>query len=94
MDNKIVEIISLAVLTEGIITYFKEFFVGGDYFSFSMLFSIILGVLIAVCYKLDSLEFINLKSSIPYVGSILTGILISRSSNYLYDILKSITSIK
>lgn len=93
MDNKIVEIISLAVLTESIITYFKEFFVGGN-FSFSMLFSIILGVLAAVCYKLDLLECINLKSSIPYVGSVLTGILISRGSNYIYDILKSITSIK
>ena len=93
MDNKIVEIISLAILTESIITYFKEFFVSGN-FSFSMLFSIILGVLIAVCYKLDLLEFINLKSSIPYVGSALTGILISRGSNYLYNILKSITSIK
>ena len=93
MDNKIVEIISLAILTESIITYFKEFFVSGN-FSFSMLFSIILGVLIAVCYKLDLLEFINLKSSIPYIGSILTGILISRGSNYLYNILKSITSIK
>ena len=93
MDNKIMSILSLAVLTEGIITYFKEFFVGGD-FSFSMLFSIILGVLVAVCYKLDLLEYINLKSSIPYVGSILTGILISRGSNYVYDILKSITSLK
>lgn len=93
MDNKIMSILSLAVLTEGIITYFKEFFVGGS-FSFSMLFSIILGVLVAVCYKLDLLEYINLKSSIPYVGSILTGILISRGSNYVYDILKSITSIK
>ena len=93
MDNKIMSILSLAVLTEGIITYFKEFFVGGD-FSFSMLFSIILGILVAVCYKLDLLEYINLKSSIPYVGSILTGILISRGSNYVYDILKSITSIK
>ncbi len=67
MDNKIMSILSLAVLTEGIITYFKEFFVGGN-FSFSMLFSIILGVLISVCYKLDLLEFINLKSLSPMLA--------------------------
>ena len=93
MNNKIVEIASFAVLTESIITYFKEFFVNGD-FSFSMLFSIILGIVIAVVYKLDLPEYLDLKSSIPYVGNILTGILISRGSNYIYDILKTITSIK
>lgn len=91
MDDKIVETISFAVLTESIITYFKEFFVCGD-FSFSMLFSIILGIIIAVAYKLDLPGYLDLKSSVPYVGNILTGILISRGSNYLYDILTSITT--
>ena len=84
---------SLAILTESIITYFKEFCLNGN-FSFSILFSITLGILISLAYKLDLPEYLNLKSSIPYFGSILTGILISRGSNYLYDILKSITSIK
>ena len=93
MNDKIISIFSLAILTESIITYFKEFFVNGD-FSFSMLFSIILGIVIAVAYKLDLPEYLDLKSSIPYVGNILTGILISRGSNYIYDILKTITSIK
>ncbi len=93
MNNKIVEIASFAVLTESIITYFKEFFVYGD-FSFSMLFSIILGIVIAVAYKLDLPEYLDLKSSIPYVGNILTGVLISRGSNYIYDILKALTNIK
>lgn len=93
MNNEIVEIISFAVLTESIITYFKGFFISGD-FSFSMLFSIVLGILIAVAYKLDLPEYLDLKfSSIPYVGNVLTGILISRGSNYIYDILKVITYI-
>lgn len=93
MNNKIVEIISFSILIESIITYFKEFFVNGD-FSFSMLFSIILGIVIAIAYKLDLPEYLDLKSSISYVGNILTGILISRGSNYIYDILKAITNIK
>ena len=93
MNNKLTEIISFAVLTESIITYFKEFFISGD-FSFSMLFSIVLGVIIAIAYKLDLPEYLNLKSSIPYVGNVLTGILISRGSNYIYDILKVVTNTK
>ncbi len=93
MNNKIVKIMSFAVFTESIITYFKEFFVNGD-FSFSILFSIILGIVIAIAYKLDLPEYLDLKSSVPYVGNILTGILISRGSNYIYDILKALTNIK
>ncbi len=93
MNDKIISIFSLSILTESIITYSKEFFVNGD-FSFSMLFSIVLGVIIAVAYKLDLPEYLNLKSYIPYIGNVLTGILISRGSNYIYDILKALTNIK
>ena len=93
MNDKIISIFSLAILTESLITYFKEFFGNGD-FSFSMLFSIIWGIVIAIAYKLDLPEYLKLKSSIPYVGNILTGILISRGSNYIYDILKALTNIK
>lgn len=83
MNNKIVEIMSFAVFTESIITYFKEFFVNGD-FSFSILFSIILGIVIAIAYKLDLPEYLNLKSSIPYIGNILTGYFnIERQQLYL-----------
>ena len=92
MDNKIVEITTFAILAESLITYFKEFFIGGN-FSFSMLFSVILGIFIAIAYKIDLLEQVNLKSNISYIGNILTGILISRGRNYIYDILKSITKI-
>ncbi len=92
MNDKITQVISFAVLVESLVTYFREFCVCEN-FSFSMLFSIVLGVLIAVAYKLDLPEHLNLKSSIPYVGNILTGILISRGSNYIYDVLKSVNNI-
>jgi len=80
------------VLTASLITYFKEFLVYGD-FPFSIFFSIVFGILIAVAYKLDLPEYLDLKSSIPYFGNILTGIVISRGSNYIYDVLKSINNI-
>ena len=91
--EKVTQMMSFAVLTESLITYFKQFFVCGDV-SFSMLFSIIFGILIAVAYKLYLPEYLDLKSSVPYIGNILTGILISRGSNYIYDILKAFTNIK
>lgn len=93
MNENMIKIMSLSIIVESVITYFKEFFVYG-YFSISMIFSIILGISIAVIYKLDLPECFNLKSTVPYIGNILTGLLISRGSNYIYDVLKIVTDTK
>lgn len=91
MNQDISKMIMTAILIEGIITYFNEFFVSGIA-PWQMIFSLILGIIISVAYKLDLPQYLNLKSSIPYVGSVLTGILISRGSNYLYDLITKLTA--
>ena len=83
----------VAILIEGIVTYFNEFFVSGN-MPWQMICSLVLGIITSMSYKLDLPKHLGLKSSIPYIGSILTGILISRGSNYLFDILKVITNEK
>ena len=55
--------------------------------------SICFGIIIAISYNLDLPEYFNIKSRIPYVGCILTGILLSRGSNYIFDLFSKITSI-
>ena len=92
MENKTVGIASFAILIEAIITYFNQFFVQEN-FCGQMLFSIALGIIIAVAYKLDLPAHFNLNSQIPYVGCILTGILLSRGSNYVFDLLNKISKI-
>lgn len=92
MENKTVGIASFAILIEAIITYFNQFLVQEN-FCWQMLFSIILGIIIAVAYKLDLPAHFNLNSQIPYVGCILTGILLSRGSNYVFDLLNKISKI-
>ena len=67
MENKTVEITSFAILIEATITYLNQ------YFCWQMALSIVLGIVIAVAYKLlDLPACFNLKSDIPYVGSVLT----------------------
>ena len=86
MENKTVGIASFAILIEAIITYFNQFLVQEN-FCWQMLFSITLVIIIAVAYKLDLPAHFNLKSEIPYIGRILTGILLSRGSNFVFDLL-------
>ena len=66
MENKTVEITSFAILIEAIITYFNQFFVQED-FCWQMLFSITLGIIIAVAYRLDLPARFKLNSQIPYL---------------------------
>ena len=56
-----------------------------------MILSMALGVFIAVAYKLDLPAFFNLKSEIPHIGCILTGILLSRGSNYIFDLMEKLS---
>lgn len=93
MNQYVSKMIMVAILIEGIVTYFNEFFVSGN-MPWQMICSLVLGIIMSVSYKLDLPKYLGLKSAIPYIGSILTGILISRGSNYLFDILKVITNEK
>lgn len=86
-------LIYLAIIVEGMITYVKEFFVNGK-MKWEMLISILIGVLVAVSYEIDLFALVGLKSIVPYLGSVLTGILISRGSNYVFDLIKTIGTVQ
>lgn len=82
----------LAIAVEATITYINQFFVDGE-FCWEMLLSIVLGILISIAYEIDIPKYLNLHSRIPYLSNILTGILISRGSNYIYDLMSKIIQI-
>ena len=91
MENKTFGIVTFAVLIEGIITYTNQFLVQ-ESFCWQMVLSLVLGIIVAVAYKLDLPLYFNLESDIPYVGCILTGILLSRGSNYVFDLIAKISN--
>lgn len=90
MENKTFSIVTFAVLIEAVITYTNEFYVQGN-ICWQMIFSLILGIVGAVAYKIDLPSYFNLKSDVPYFGCILTGILLSRGSNYIFDLLEKLS---
>ncbi len=60
-------------------------------FCWQMFVSLILGIVVAVAYKIDLPSYFNLKSDVPYIGCILTGILLSRSLNYIFDLIGNLS---
>ena len=93
MNKELSDVLIICTLIEGIISYINNFFVSGEPY-YQMVASLILGIFIAVAYKIDLLKIMKIESSIPYVGCILTGILFSRGSNYIHDILISLNLIQ
>lgn len=86
-------LVFLAVVVEGLITYIKMAVVD-KVVQWQVIVSIVLGVLVAVVYNCDLFAMFGLGSTVPYVGNVLTGILLSRGSNYASDLIKTLTGIR
>ena len=92
MNKDVSKLITICILVESMITYINSFFVVGEP-HYQMVLSLIFGIFIAVAYKIDLIKIADIESDMPYIGSILTGILISRGSNYVYDLMSKILQI-
>lgn len=83
-------IIAVAILIEGLVEYGKniaEMFYGGDKkTAITQLVTIAVGVAIAFAFNADM--FIPLGLTVNhYIGMVLTGIVMSRGSNYVSDLI-------
>ena len=56
--------------------------------------AIIIGIALAVGSGLDIFTVVGISLKIPYLGMILTGILISRGANFIHDLLASINNLQ
>ena len=92
MNKDISKLITVCILVESMVTYINSFFVVGEP-HYQMVLSLMFGIFIAVAYKIDLLKLADIESEMPYIGSILTGVLISRGSNYIYDLMSKILQI-
>ena len=78
-------ILIMAVLTEAVITYAKTFVVDRK-IKWQMIAAVALSIAVCLAYSLDIPALIGIEGTVPYVGNIITGILVSRGSNYIYDL--------
>lgn len=86
-------IIAVAILIEGLVEYGKniaEMFYGGDKkTAITQLVTIAVGVAIAFAFNADLFVPLGLTVN-HYIGTVLTGIIMSRGSNYVSDLISKI----
>ena len=84
---EITTIIILAITVEAIIEYGKLIFVEKS-INWKQVGALILGVGLSVLAQTDLYKVVGVDFIVPFVGTVLTGILFSRGANYVSDIIK------
>lgn len=79
-------IVLLATLIEGLITYIFGESSESSTRPWIRYVSLVVGIAAAVAYKIDILAMAGLTAAYPYVGFVISGLVIGRGSNYLNDI--------
>lgn len=87
-----IQLIILALLAEAVWENLRMIWEDGK-FNVNRLGALILSIIIAVGTRTDLFELLNLNIFVPVLGSIFTGILISRGANVVHDLLKKIQNL-
>lgn len=78
----------LALFVETIVGIIKGFFKTELSPQMDVLFSTIVGIVLAVGARVDILSTVGVPLTIPYLGEVITGFILSRGSNFVHDLLE------
>lgn len=82
-------LIILALLVEALAETSSLLVVHGE-FQWKQLGIMAIGVLMAFMVNADLVKLLGFEEFIPYIGTIFTGLLLSRGSNFVHDLLKRV----
>jgi hypothetical protein len=89
----ILSLIILALIGEALWETLKLTWQNGK-LSIDRVGALLIGELLAIGTGLDLMAMVGVPLKIPYVGMILTGLLISRGANFIHDLLASINNVQ
>ncbi|NCP87095.1 MAG: hypothetical protein CO094_07735 [Anaerolineae bacterium CG_4_9_14_3_um_filter_57_17] len=78
----------VAFLVEALIQTIKPVYDKEKGWNKSAIFSLAMGIVVCLFTNVDLFRELGLSGQIPYVGSVFTGIIASRGSNFAHDIFK------
>lgn len=88
-------IIAIAIIIETLTENVKNYFPKLAETKWAvMLFTALLGIVVALTYDADIFAAVGLVAKIPYMGTVLTGVLVAGGSNVIFDIVKRIQASK
>lgn len=92
MENLFLVII-LSILAESVWETLKMTWQNGK-LCIDKIGALVVSLVITLATKIDLLALLGFETTIPYMGSFLTGIIISRGSNFAHDLLVKVNNAK
>mgnify|MGYP007040927969 CR=1 FL=1 len=87
--EKLLIIIMIALIAESVWETLKMTWQEGK-ISIDRIGALVVALILCIGVRLDILSLLGINVTIPFLGVILTGILISRGSNFIHDLLVKI----
>ena len=91
---ELLSIIIVAIIIESAIETFNTLFKRNGKLSYKKIGSITLSICVCICAKLDLLSILGITVLVPYVGEIITGLVISRGSCVVISLVEKFIEIK
>ena len=83
------QLIIIAILIEAIWENIKMIWQNGK-LSIDMIGSLVLSILVCILTRADIFPILGIGLVIPFVGNVLTGIIVSRGANFIHDLFTKI----
>lgn len=77
--------IFMAFFIEGLVEFVKQIVDADKSIKYTYILSIVLGITTCCVFNLNLLSLLDINTSVPFAGNIVSGFIISRGSNYLND---------
>lgn len=87
------QLVIVAILVEAIWENIKMVYQEGK-LSISRIGSLVISIIICVIANVDIFPVVGVSMSIPFIGSILTGIVVSRGANFVNDLFSNLKGVK
>lgn len=86
ITESLIVILTLSYLVESLTEYF---FQDTKFANYQKYIAVALGLIVSFGFNVDLLvDWFGLSSSVPYLGTALTGVLLGRGSNFIHDLWK------
>lgn len=79
------QLIVVAILVEAIWENLKMVY-DKKKLNLNMVGSLILSIIVCLAARIDIFEIVNINLVVPFIGSVLTGIIVSRGANFVNDL--------
>ena len=84
-------VIVVSIIAESVWETLKMVWQNGK-LSIDRIGALLVSITITISTNIDIFTLFGLKTSIPFMGVILTGVLVSRGSNFVHDLLEKLSS--